>query len=678
MATVDPGSTLFRRTWLHVALLVVLPLVVFANSLHGELQLDDVYRVGQNPEIEVLHPMGRHFVDPRTSASLPQLVQYRPLLPLSLSVNLHISDALGIERLVGFHLGNLVLHIAGVLLLYAFFRELLKYWSGGSCSPRSAPHIALAAAALYAVHPITGASVNYVCGRDLLMMLAFLTGALLVYVRWRRLGGGLWRWPLFILLLSCSLCSKTNALVAPLLILVFEFTCASQGPLRPLVWLRALPAAAVALAYYLFTEYGLEFSDASQLLIDRGSVFEYPLTQMEVHLTHYLRNVVWPFFLRAEVHVEPASGLSDPGVLVGGLFILATLVVALRCRRSSPLVSFCIGGYWTMFLLTSSILPMRRLVTDYRQVPSLAFLCLVVAYVGYKLLGGRLRSAVAVVAVVALGASSIHLNRNWRTAESFWLQSIRHGGSALAHNNYGLSVKERDPALAEKHFRKTLEMYPRHVYGLINLGLLLIQQGSDEGLEYVRRAVSVRPQWGLSHYWLALSLEEAGDEFEAASAAERSAQLDPRNPKYLAAAKRLLYAAALRASREQDLERSLEFLDRLQAHEPGYGDSLFLEGFVLQKMKREAEAIDRYRLFLADNTSHVQAEFNLGYALMDQGEPSKAIQHFERALVLRPEYNEVHRHLATCYTLTGDEKKGAEHERAYRQGRGLPVDSDGQ
>jgi len=678
MATVDTGPALFKRTWFHIALLVVLPLVVFANSLHGDYQLDDVYRVKENPELEVLHPMGRHFVDPRTSASLPQLVQYRPLLPLSLSVNLSVADALGLDRLVGFHLGNILLHIAGVLLFYALARELLRHWSGGDCSPGACSSIALAAAALFSVHPVAGVSVNYVCGRDLLMMLAFLIAALLVYVRWRRLGGGLWRWPLFVVLLSCSLCSKTNALVAPVLILVFEITCAAQSPLRPSVWLRTLPATGVALTYYLFTEYGLEFSDASQLLVDRSSVFEYPLTQMEAHLTHYMRNVVWPFFLRAEVLVEPAEGITDPGVLLGGLFILTTLVLGLRLRRSAPLLSFCIGGYWTMFLLTSSVLPMRRLVTDYRQVPSLAFLCLAVAYVGFKVLRGRLPSALAATAVLGLGASSVHMNRHWESEESFWLQSIRHGGTALAHNNYGRSVMLKDPTLAEEHFRKTLEMFPGHVYGLINLGVLLIQQGSDEGIDYVRKAVSIRPDWGFCHHWLALSLEQAGDLPAAADAAEHSAELDARNPKYLVTAKRLLYEAALQASRERELERSLGFLDRLHAHDPSYGESLFLEGFVLQRMKREPEAVDRYRRFLIENNEHAQAEFNMAYALMNLGESEEAIEHFERVLELKPEYNEVHRHLGTCYRRTGDDQKGSEHERAYRKGRELPVKGDGQ
>ena len=81
-----------RETWLAAALLVLLPALVFANTLRNGYHLDDFYRVVGNPELERFWPPHRHFLDPRTSATLPHLVQYRPLLPLSLSVDVALAD----------------------------------------------------------------------------------------------------------------------------------------------------------------------------------------------------------------------------------------------------------------------------------------------------------------------------------------------------------------------------------------------------------------------------------------------------------------------------------------------------------------------------------------------------------------------------------------------------------
>jgi tetratricopeptide (TPR) repeat protein len=619
-----------ERAW-HVALLLFLPILVYANSLHGAYHLDDIYRVRDNPEVEQVWPPWRHFTDPGTSATLPHLVQYRPLLPLSLSLNRAASDALGLDPLVGFHLGNLLIHLIGVLLLYALFAELIGHWSGARHTPRSAGRLALAGALLYSLHPVAGVSVNYICGRDLLLMLAFLVASLLVYARWRRLGNGRTRWPLCLLLLLLSLCSKTNALVAPLIVLAFEWTCGGARCTSPRALLRTLPFTATVGAYLLFTRFVLGFSDAEKLIVESAGTFEYPLTQLRLHLFHYLRNVFWPFSLRAEASITPATW-TDPGVWAGAALVAGSLGWAALRRRRRPLAAFCVAAYWILPLLTSSVLPLRRFATDYRLIPSLAFLCLLLALAGARLFAGRWRVAALVGAAAWFGGTAAFLNGHWRTEETFWHQSIRHGGSALAHMNYGLAVVGRDPELAEFHYRRALELYPGHVYARINLGLLMIRgERQEEGLDLVREAADLMPDWGLTHHWLAVAYELLDDLDSAAGSAVRATECDGRNAAYARESARLLFAA----------------------------------GFQAQKAGRLGRAIEHYERHLLLKPAAAQSHFNLAHALMESGELARAIEHFQRTLELRPEYHEVHRHLATCFGGLGDEPARAREEALY-------------
>ncbi|MDP6762994.1 MAG: tetratricopeptide repeat protein [Planctomycetota bacterium] len=621
------------RAW-HLAGLLLLPALVFANSLSGEYHLDDVYRIEDNPQLERVRPVWRHFTDPTTSATLPQLVQYRPLLPLSLSLNRALSDAAGIDLLVGYHLGNLALHLVAVLLLYGLFSELVAHWGAGTASRGSAAHTAFAGALLFAVHPVAGTSVNYLCGRDLLLMLAFLVASLWVYARLRRLGGGAWRWAVCLSCLVLSLCSKTNALVAPLVVLAFEWTCARERWSSPRALARAAPFAAVAAGFWLFTRFVLGFSDASQLIVERASHLEYPLTQLRLHLFHYLRHVVWPFTLRAEAHVEPST-LGDPRVWAGALLVGGSLVWAVRRRRCAPLAAFCVAAYWILPALTSSVLPLRRLATDYRLVPSLAFLCLLMALAGARLTSRRARVALLAAAATWFGGTAASLNRHWLTEESFWLQSVRHGGSALAHTNYGLAVSRRDPALAEEHYRRALELYPGHVWARINLGLLMIaSERGAEGLALVEEAARLMPRWGVNHHWLAVARERLGRHEDALAAAERACELEPRNQTYREQRTRLLFAA----------------------------------GFGAQRAGRSARAIELYERHLLADPAAFQTHFNLAYALMEAGEAARAVEHFRRTLELEPGYHEVHRHLATCYGALGDEAAREREEALYRAG----------
>jgi hypothetical protein len=169
-----------RRLTFHFLIILLACGLVYANSLSNGFHLDDAYRVLNNPGAQNLLPWWQHFVDPGTSAQLPRLVHYRPLLPLSLSIN----HALFGESLAAYHAVNLLLHAFSSLLVYLLSAELLRHWSGRNY-PRWLP---LAVALLFAVHPVGGMLVNYISGRDLLMMQLFASAALFSYLRLRRLG----------------------------------------------------------------------------------------------------------------------------------------------------------------------------------------------------------------------------------------------------------------------------------------------------------------------------------------------------------------------------------------------------------------------------------------------------------------------------------------------------------
>ncbi|MEM7311073.1 MAG: tetratricopeptide repeat protein [Planctomycetota bacterium] len=634
-------------------LLVLLPALVFSNALRNDYHLDDIYRIRDNVEIERVAPVGRHFFDPRTSATLPQLVQYRPLLPLSLSLTAWAGDRLGLDRRVAHRLGNLALHVATALLLAWLFGELL----GAAPSPLRERRRDLGglAALLFAVHPVAGVPVNYLCARDLLLMNLFLTATLLTYVRMRRRGDSFLGWAGTVLFLVLSLFSKTNSAIAFALVFAVELVH-QRSPLRAAgIWVRTAAVGAVCYGFFLWTSSSyVGFSDADQLVIDR-SPLEYPLAQAQVHLFYYLRNAVWPFALRP----LPEFPLHTWQAVLGGLVVAVSLVWAWRARRRAPAAALGVLFYWLLFSLTSSVIPLRSLATDYRQVPSLGFLLLaLVAFLGARLSPRALVGA-GVLLVGWFGAGTYATNRVWLDGESLWGQSVSLGGTALAHMNYGYAVQDRDPVLAEEHYQQALLREPDHVYARINLGLLRIRQGNvPEGLAQLQHALRVRSDWGLTHYYMSVGHGYLGNREQAARASARAAELDPRNAEYL-------YQAARDAQVAGDAAGSLPFLERLAQLAPDYKDALFLEGFARQTSRPDL-AIDLYRRFLETSPDHVQARFNLAHALKVRGDFRRAADGFERCLELRPSYAECHYHLADCYDRLGDPEKVTFHRGEYQ------------
>jgi len=68
-----------KKTFPFLLLLILLPNVVFQNSLNNAFHQDDYYRILDNPGIEKIHPVWRHFSDPRTVSSIPEITQFRKL-----------------------------------------------------------------------------------------------------------------------------------------------------------------------------------------------------------------------------------------------------------------------------------------------------------------------------------------------------------------------------------------------------------------------------------------------------------------------------------------------------------------------------------------------------------------------------------------------------------------------
>jgi tetratricopeptide (TPR) repeat protein len=663
-----------------ILLLAVVATAVFWNALDNGYHLDDFYRVVDNPGIEQVAPVWRHFSDPGTSATLPRLVQYRPLLPLTLSLDVALTGG----GPVGHHVGNLLVHVAGAVLLYVLVRRGIRRaaeLASDASAPANATGLApgsgarataLAVALLYVVHPVSGVAVNYICARDLALMQLFLLAALVAFTSRSGRGPGLLGWLAALLAMGLSLLSKTNAVALPLVVLAYE-ACLGQRPAtawRPLA--RALPFAAVAAAFFAVTSQVLQFSDAGQLALvrdDLGVYLETGRGQLAQHVSHYLRNVLWPFHMRPLPEVVLPGSWFDPWVLAGAVVVLGSLAWAWIRRRRHPLAAFSILAYWLLFSPTSSVLPFRSAAADYRGYPSLPWALLAGCLAARAVLPTRARALAFGLALAWFVGGSLWQNDVWHDEESFWEQSVRHGGQSMAHTNYARQLAERDPELARHHYEEALALAPDNALTHINLGLLEMDGGrTDEGLALVQRAVALAPEWADTHFWFARALALADRWDEAVPEARLAVELAGPGATLVDTAAGIMATAARRAYDEGDDVRALAHLEALHEFTLAHDDSRFLEGWIHQRAGRPGPAFASYRLQLEHAPDHVQARFNLAHGLMTSGEPEAAIPHFERVLEEAPGLRDVHAHLATCHRALGDEVAAAREQALYDAG----------
>ncbi len=658
-------SSIFRqmvatRVTFSVGALVLLSCLTYFNTLDNTFHIDDFSRIVNNPGIRTIQPVTRHFMDPLTMSIKPELVHFRPLVPLSFSFNYVFWN----NSLPSYHGVNIAFHTASAIVIFLLCLELLRQASLWEYLPRYCHGLSLFVAAIFAVHPVSGISINYITNRDLLMMEFFLLVSFLLYVRMRR-GEDSWvSWLAILVLFSLSLLSKQNAVVFPLLILVYEWTVNRSPFLTQSSWLRAMPFAFLVIGLFFYTRYVLEFSTIGKLLPGKiDSFWDYPLLQFKIHISHYLANFFWPVSIRMGPYIEPVSP-SDLGPWLGLAFIASTLYLAYWLRIRSPLSAFCILAYWITLSPTSSVLPIFVLAAHYRPYPSSFFFYLLMGMVMFQTLPRKVLAGICVLLVIYFASVSIYLNSTWKTETTLWQHSIDQDGSKknpVNLLNYAMNVDDLD--VREEYLRKTLELSPRYHLGKIDLGLTLIHKGQkEEGLKIVKEAVELNPGLAQSHYWLGIAYKLTGQYEQALMEVETAASIDSGQVE-------VLYDLALLKQLAGKYSESIPVLQKVRERAPDFRRLGFLLGFAYQSTGLNDLAVKTYSTYLEKRPNDFQARFNLGYAQMVREEYSEAVESFHMVLDFKPDYYEVHLHLSTCYKKLGNDSQSQDHLKIWEQKR---------
>jgi hypothetical protein len=132
--------------------------ILYGSSLDGRFHYDDFHSIVQNPHIRELGNSAAFFVNTDMFSVDEDKAMYRPLLLLSFALNyaFHGYD------IVGYHVVNIALHYACVLLVWGIAIRM-------GCTQ----FVALIVAAMFCAHPLATEPVNYISSRSELMGACF-------------------------------------------------------------------------------------------------------------------------------------------------------------------------------------------------------------------------------------------------------------------------------------------------------------------------------------------------------------------------------------------------------------------------------------------------------------------------------------------------------------------------
>ena len=596
------------RQWWQAVVLTIVVCAAYANSLQGSFQYDDFHSIVRNSSLRDLGNLPAFFTDPETFSGDADKAMYRPLLLASLALN----HALHGYKVEGYHAVNVMLHLACVMLLWRLARRLTTTGA------------ALAAALLFATHPLTAEPVNYISSRSELLLGVFFLGSLWVHCEAGTRGR---LHVLAAVLCALALLSKATAVMLAPSLLLFDLIAMGWRPARASDLLRRHGVYWVLSGVYVGTIALNGFLGDSLAAPVRGVVAQ-TFTQIKAW-TFYVRLLVMPRPLSVD-HTFNEATTVGVGVILGAVLLGSLLWLVARSWRGLPatMAGILVAG---LVLLPTSMMPLNVLINERRLYLVVAALCLSLVTLA------RVRHNALLAATILFVLLTVQRNGAWATQTTLWESAQRSGSySYRTWVNLGKAYQEAgDAAAARRAYERALELDDRHGDVYNNLAVLLHRSGSvAQAVPWYEQALSRYPEMDEIYQNLADAHVQLGEYERAESVYAAALRLDDDNGSVWnnlgdVRMKQRDYAGA-----EIAFQRAQQLLPN--SHEPAnnLGNALDAQG-----SRRRPAAIIAYRRALGlapDDGARGAIYANLGETLRRSDEHEKAVTLLDSSLSLAP------------------------------------------
>ncbi len=498
---------------IHILLIAALGMLVYLPAMRGGFILDDNGLVKDSEIIKSWANFPRIFSGDMGGGSLTPYVSYRPLVTLTFMAD---HSFWKLERL-GYHLTNIAFHVLVALCLYWFLALLF-----GNAT------LSLLASVFFVVHPVHTEAVAYIAGRNDCLSLLFMLLTFIFYLK-RCRAKRLIYLCFMVLSFSLALLSKENALILPVLLLLYYYAFKKKEGLRDIVSL------VITTGFYLVLRWLVLKGNAPPMsTVVVGSVFE-RLPGVFAALFQYLRLLVLPIDLHMD-YGKRLFSFMDAKVLLGVAAALFLLVFAFKKRKSDPFLFFSVGWFFIALLPVANIYPLPFYMAEHwLYVPSIGFF-LLLARSFSRLLKEKKSRLFAGILCVALVCSwslvTFWQAAYWRDPLLFYQRTISFDPQNEAlYNNLGSVYEEQgDTQKAIAAYRMSRGLEPNFIRAYNNLGRLYSKLGRyPEAIEIYRQAIAINPGYADLYGNLGTIYARLGKREEAIALLKKAVTLKPND-----------------------------------------------------------------------------------------------------------------------------------------------------
>ncbi|MEW6303477.1 MAG: tetratricopeptide repeat protein [Verrucomicrobiota bacterium] len=359
------------------------------------------------------------------------------------------------------------------------------------------------------------------------------------------------------------------------------------------------------------------------------------LANVPVAYARYLANLFWPVDLAV---LYPHEAWQTWQVLGATLLVLAICAAVLRRTRAQPWLFT--GWFWFLGMLVPVIgivqVGPQSMADRYTYLPSIGIALLFVWQMAEWGAARRvpmpLRAALAAGAVVALVLATRGQLPAWRNTLALFEHAARvTRNNAAAHLNVGQQLEELGrTAEARARFERALEINPRAEEALYNLGLIHFRERDwKRAADYFTRAAQVNPFRAETYIQLGSIQLAEGQPAEALGFFQRAVELSPRSFEGH-------HNLGVTFSQSGRLDLAVRhFLQAVEIN-PNAPTTRIGLGFALAKLTRLPEAEQQFREALRLQPGALEVSRTLGSILFAQGRLDEAATFLQQSLQANP------------------------------------------
>ena len=581
---------------LAVALVVILGVSVYYNSVGGKFVWDDFYLIKNNKVIQSGSNISDVFTKDIGSTTGMQYNFYRPLQMLVYAVNYSLVG-LDVEL---YHVTSIMFHIfVGLCILW--LTNIL-------CGDKS---LSLLTAVFYTIHPVHTDAVTYVSGLADPMAGFFMLLCFIFYIKNLHSKNK-------VIYLAASLSfvlallSKESAIILPGLLLIYHYAFREKIKVKEFIFFPV-----TASLYFLLR---MTIFNPSRFHIENPTTIFDRLPGFFAAIATYVKLLLAPFNL----HVDYGTKMffwANPMVLLGLGITLLSLIFLFSERKKKGLVFFAISWFFVALLPVSNLYPLNFYMTEHwLYIPAIGFFL-----------------------ILARWLVSIYRNREFRIFAVTVMVCL------LSFYSYLTIRRNEDWKDPERFYKATLENAPDSFRIISDLGVKYYFDGkNEEAIELFKRSIGINPRYAKAHSNLGMVYNSIGKYEEAMQACVEAIEGDPD----YADSYNNLGEAYRGLARYKEAEEAFKKAIELRPDHPEPYNNL---GVIYKNLKRYDDAIEITKEAIALDPDFETAYYNLGNVYIVKEMPDQAIESFRKAIELDPDYAKAHNNLAAAYYFHAQE-----------------------